>query len=64
MAKHGKNSDYSTVNSVAWKVERADGTIESDEYGLLVDLTAEEADEAVERLRERGVFATAVRDHY
>lgn len=64
MAQHGKNSDYSTVNSVAWKVERPDGTIESDEYGLLVDLTAEEADEAVERLRERGVFATAVRDHY
>ena len=64
MAQHGKNSDYSTANSVAWKVVYTDGTIASDSYGLLVDLTADEAEDAVEDLREKGVFATAERDHF
>ena len=64
MAQHGKNSGYSTANTVNWKVELSDGTIASDDYGLLVDLTADEAEDAVDELRERGVFATAVRDHF
>ena len=64
MAQHGKNSDYSTANSVRWKVVRTDGTIASDSYGLLVDLTADEAEDAVEDLREKGIFATAERDHF
>lgn len=62
MANHAKNQEYGTTNTVNWKVVRADGTIASDEYGLLVDLTADEAEDAVETLRERGVFVTAVRD--
>lgn len=62
MANHSKNQGYGTANTVNWKVVRTDGTIASDEYGLLVDLTADEAEDAVETLREKGVYATAVRD--
>lgn len=64
MANHSKNPAYGTANTVTWKVVLSDGTLASDEYGVLIDLTADEAEDAVEWLSERGTFATAVRDHF
>lgn len=62
MSNHSKNTSYSTANAVTWKVVLADGTLASDDYGLLVDLTPEQAEDAVLELAERGIFAIAGRD--